>query len=43
MGGILFLLGALIMVYNLWRTIRGDIAEPATVAAAGQPAITPAE
>ncbi len=24
-GGILFLLGALIMVYNLWRTVRGDI------------------
>jgi cytochrome c oxidase cbb3-type subunit 1 len=25
LGGILFLLGALIMVYNLWRTMRGDI------------------
>jgi len=25
LGGILFLIGALIMVYNLWRTIRGDI------------------
>ncbi|MFZ1415077.1 MAG: cytochrome-c oxidase, cbb3-type subunit I [Defluviicoccus sp.] len=24
-GGILFLLGALIMVYNLWKTIKGDI------------------
>ncbi|MEO1225515.1 MAG: hypothetical protein AAFX92_14935, partial [Pseudomonadota bacterium] len=24
-GGVLYLLGALIMVYNLWRTIRGDI------------------
>ena len=23
-GGTLFLLGALIMVYNVWRTIRGD-------------------
>jgi len=24
-GGILFLLGALIMVYNVWRTIQGDV------------------
>jgi len=23
-GGILFLIGALLMVYNLWRTARGD-------------------
>jgi cytochrome c oxidase cbb3-type subunit 1 len=42
LGGILFLLGALIMAYNLWRTIRGDVAEPVTVAA-GQPAATAAE
>jgi cytochrome c oxidase cbb3-type subunit 1 len=41
-GGVLFLLGALIMVYNLWRTIRGDVAEPATIAAA-RPATTAAE
>ena len=33
-GGLLFVLGALIMVYNVWRTIRGD--EP--VDAAEQPA-----
>jgi len=25
LGGALFLIGALIMTYNLWRTIRGDI------------------
>jgi cytochrome c oxidase cbb3-type subunit 1 len=25
LGGILFLTGALIMVYNLWRTARGDV------------------
>ena len=25
LGGILFLSGGLIMAYNLWRTIRGDI------------------
>ena len=24
-GGVLFLIGALIMVYNLWRTARGDV------------------
>ncbi|MCR9215374.1 MAG: cytochrome-c oxidase, cbb3-type subunit I [Proteobacteria bacterium] len=26
-GGLLFVLGSLIMVYNLWRTARGDIRE----------------
>ena len=25
MGGLLYLLGAFIMVYNFWRTIRGDV------------------
>jgi cytochrome c oxidase cbb3-type subunit 1 len=28
-GGVLFLTGALIMTYNLWRTARGDVAEEA--------------
>ena len=37
-GGLLFLLGALLMVYNIWRTIRGD--EP--VDAAEQPRIAAA-
>ena len=37
-GGLLFVLGALIMVYNVWRTIRGD--EP--VDAAEQPGIAAA-
>ena len=37
LGGILFLVGALIMVYNLWRTIRGDIR-----AEAGHPALAAA-
>ena len=32
-GGLLFLLGSLIMVYNLWRTVRGD-----TRSEAGMPA-----
>ncbi len=26
-GGVLFLSGALIMTYNFWRTIRGDVCE----------------
>ncbi len=25
LGGLLFVIGALVMVYNIWRTIRGDI------------------
>jgi cytochrome c oxidase cbb3-type subunit 1 len=36
-GGVLFLIGALIMVYNVWRTIRGDVRQetklPATATA----------
>ena len=45
LGGILFLIGALIMVYNLWRTIRGDVREEAEYrpAQAGRPAAQPAE
>jgi cytochrome c oxidase cbb3-type subunit 1 len=41
LGGVLFLLGALIMVYNLYRTIRGDVRAEASfggVAAAPQSA-----
>jgi cytochrome c oxidase cbb3-type subunit 1 len=37
-GGLLFVLGALVMAYNLWRTARGDepvdVAEQPTIAAA---------
>jgi cytochrome c oxidase cbb3-type subunit 1 len=25
LGGVLYLTGALIMVYNFWKTIRGDV------------------
>lgn len=46
-GGILFLIGALIMAYNVWRTIRGDepvdIAEQPRVAAAPGLRLQPAE
>jgi cytochrome c oxidase cbb3-type subunit 1 len=39
LGGLLFLIGALIMVYNLWRTVRGDIrVESGRPALATQPA-----
>jgi len=42
LGGVFFLSGALIMVYNLWRTARGDVAvEPAP--ARGGAAPLPAE
>ena len=27
LGGLLYLSGALIMVYNFWKTIRGDVNE----------------
>jgi cytochrome c oxidase cbb3-type subunit 1 len=40
LGGLMYLGGALIMVYNLWRTARGDIAESAVESVA--PSITPA-
>ncbi len=40
MGGVLFLIGALIMLYNLWRTARGD--EPVE-AEARRAALQPAE
>jgi cytochrome c oxidase cbb3-type subunit 1 len=39
LGGLLYLLGALIMVYNCWRTIRGDLREERRV---GAPAAGPA-
>ena len=37
LGGALYLIGALFMVYNLWRTARGDVAgeQPAAAATAG--------
>jgi len=38
LGGVLFLLGALIMVYNLWRTASGELAEEAGLAPAAAPA-----
>jgi cytochrome c oxidase cbb3-type subunit 1 len=45
LGGVLFLTGALVMVYNLWRTARGEVSteeEPALVPAYA-PRATPAE
>ncbi|MBC6404883.1 MAG: cytochrome-c oxidase, cbb3-type subunit I [Rhodospirillales bacterium] len=34
-GGLLYLLGAVVMAYNLWRTVRGDVAKEA------EPALRP--
>ena len=42
LGGALFLIGALIMAYNLWRTVRGDVRDEA-VARPPQSATQPAE
>ncbi|MEE9314124.1 MAG: cytochrome-c oxidase, cbb3-type subunit I [Rhizobiaceae bacterium] len=43
-GGLLYLSGALIMCYNIWRTIRGDIREEAPMGgAAFVPSTAPAE
>src|SRR3546814_3007387 len=39
LGGVCFLLGSLIMVYNLWRTARGDLRDESPMVHAGaQPA-----
>jgi cytochrome c oxidase cbb3-type subunit 1 len=46
-GGLLFLIGSLIMAYNVWRTVRGDapvdIAEQPRIAAAPELRLAPAE
>ena len=46
-GGLLFLIGSLLMVYNIWRTIRGDepvdAAEQPRIAAAPELRAVPAE
>jgi len=34
LGGLLFVLGAFVMVYNLWRTARGDLKDEAVAGAA---------
>jgi len=41
LGGILFLIGGLIMAYNLWRTARGDVRDETRLVAS--PAAAPAE
>ena len=41
-GGLLYLIGALIMVYNIWMTIRGRVREEAPVGGS-LPALKPAE
>ena len=41
MGGVLYFAGTVIMVYNIWRTIRGDVRGSEPIAAP-QPATMPA-
>lgn len=42
-GGLLYLTGALVMVYNIWRTIRGDVREEAPMGGVAlQPTTVPA-
>jgi cytochrome c oxidase cbb3-type subunit 1 len=43
LGGVLFLIGALIMVYNLWRTARREVSGEARLVAAGAAAPRPAQ
>ncbi|TVR98636.1 MAG: cytochrome-c oxidase, cbb3-type subunit I [Rhodospirillales bacterium] len=43
LGGVLFFAGSLIMVYNLWRTIRGDLRTEAAVQTPVRVAAAPAE
>jgi cytochrome c oxidase cbb3-type subunit I len=44
LGGVLFLLGALIMAYNLWRTARGEMRrEPELLPAGARALASPAE
>ena len=42
-GGALFVVGALIMAYNLWRTVRGDLRVETSPLARPGPAMAPAE
>ena len=42
-GGVLFLIGGLVMAYNVWRTIRGEVREEQEVAEAPAALASPAE
>jgi cytochrome c oxidase cbb3-type subunit 1 len=42
LGGLLYLVGGLVMAYNLYRTIRGDLREEVPMGAEA-PALQPAE
>ena len=43
LGGLLYLLGALVMVYNCWRTIRGDQRQEGRLAVPTSAAVSAAE
>jgi cytochrome c oxidase cbb3-type subunit 1 len=38
LGGLLFVIGALVMAYNVWRTARGELRDEAPVAGMVHPA-----
>ena len=42
-GGLLYLSGALVMAYNIWRTIRGDVREEAPMGGTVRTAVVAAE
>jgi cytochrome c oxidase cbb3-type subunit 1 len=43
LGGLLYLSGVLVMIYNLWRTVRGDVRERERAALPTAPALQAAE
>jgi len=43
LGGGLYLAGALVMVYNVWRTIRGDVRKEAPMGGQVMQPAVPAE
>jgi cytochrome c oxidase cbb3-type subunit 1 len=42
-GGLLYLSGALIMVYNIWRTIRGDVRQEKAMGGVAMPSVAAAQ
>jgi cytochrome c oxidase cbb3-type subunit I len=42
LGGVLYLAGLFVMIFNVWKTIRGDVREEIPMSAEA-PALQPAE
>jgi cytochrome c oxidase cbb3-type subunit 1 len=43
LGGLLFLAGALLMVFNIWKTVRSETAADMIPVMPGRATLTPAE